>query len=731
MASLLVLGAFSTAYGDSATVDRLSRRFDVGPQTAEAAQTADTTAPVELTPKDSPWSQNYYRVAPQRDEAGNELTAIGESAVFPNDRESVRLLRRSEELINEGRFAEATQSLGRLMHLADDFFFQPDTKAPTHHSVRSEAARLLDELPERGRQFYELQFGAEARNELEQALEAGDIERVAETARRYFHTDAGFEASYLVALDHLDHGRPLLASLILQRLRDSSRRARVWEPMLSVRLASSWARGGEMAHAHRVWRETGRRFGDTEIRIGDRILQFGANTTSSDDGSPKNARHVDAFAWLAEVAEWSRGISTTRADGWLVFRGSPARNTHAGGGDILFRSRWRVRTNTDPVLDEMLSQQQHSYRDVGLAPLPAAHPLVVGDIVLTRTLTNLTAVDFHSGKRLWESASGADAREVDEMALSADAPSALTLRQGLEQRVWNDVTFGTLASDGSLVFAIEDLSLAMTHRQAQIRRGGFAGNLGRSWNKNPYNRLAAYDIHTGKLAWEVGGARSDGLPLADTFFLGPPLPLAGKLYVLAERDGEIRLWVLDAENGAADWSQLLVVVEPDRSLNASRRMVGLSPSYADGVLVCPTASGAVVAVDLTKRGLLWGYQYAPRDARWQRQLNRVVARRVEQGRVCRWIDGSITLADGRVIIAPDRIGRVVLPRSGEPAALTGALPPTDASYVAGVASDRVLGHRSASALKPTTLSRRLSRSGANRASIFPAGRQSHRPRLPA
>jgi hypothetical protein len=115
-------------------------------------------------------------VAPQIDKTIDQLAAIGESAVFPNDRESVRLLKRSEELIAEGRFAEATQSLGRLMQLADDFFFQPDANVPTHKSVRSEAARLLDQLPERGRQFYELQFGAEARNELEQALEEGDVE---------------------------------------------------------------------------------------------------------------------------------------------------------------------------------------------------------------------------------------------------------------------------------------------------------------------------------------------------------------------------------------------------------------------------------------------------------------------------------------------------------------------------------------------------------------------------
>jgi hypothetical protein len=42
-----------------------------------------------------------------------------------------------------------------------------------------------------------------------------------------------------------------------------------------------------------------------------------------------------------------------------------------------------------------------------------------------------------------------------------------------------------------------------------------------------------------------------------------------------------------------------------------RRLAGATPSFADGVLVCPTSTGVVVAVDLATRALLWGYQYEP------------------------------------------------------------------------------------------------------------------------
>ena len=37
-----------------------------------------------------------------------------------------------------------------------------------------------------------------------------------------------------------------------------------------------------------------------------------------------------------------------------------------------------------------------------MAALPGLHPLVVDDVVLMRTCKNLQAIDFNSGKRLWE-----------------------------------------------------------------------------------------------------------------------------------------------------------------------------------------------------------------------------------------------------------------------------------------------------------------------------------------
>src|SRR5690606_22845033 len=133
-------------------------------------------------------------------------------------------------------------------------------------------------------------------------------------------------------------------------------------------------------------------------------------------------------------------------------------------------------------------------------------------------------------------------------------------------------------------------------------------------------------------------------------------PLMGQLYALAEFKGqEIRLVALSPETGALQWSQQLAIVDPPVTSDQVRRNSGATPSYADGVLVCPTASGALVGIDLSTRSLLWGYQY-PRGgyANMQRFNVRatIYASGGEPRAADRWADGSVTIADGRVLVTP-------------------------------------------------------------------------------
>jgi len=177
-------------------------------------------------------------------------------------------------------------------------------------------------------------------------------------------------------------------------------------------------------------------------------------------------------------------------------------------------------------------------------------------------------------------------------------------------------------------------------------------------NSRASNCLAARELRTqGKLRWQVGGMTGEDEPkLAGAFFLGPPLPLLGRLYALAEfRGQEIRLVALSPKTGELEWSQQLAVVEAPVGNDGFRRNAGATPSFADGVLVCPTSAGAVVGMDLTTRSLLWGYQY-PRVQQYagDRFVNARLAiypgteRRSNE----RWTDATVTIAEGRVLVTP-------------------------------------------------------------------------------
>ena len=117
-------------------------------------------------------------------------------------------------------------------------------------------------------------------------------------------------------------------------------------------------------------------------------------------------------------------------------------------------------------------------------------------------------------------------------------------------------------------------------------------------------------------------------------------------------------WPWTAATGKLLWSQQLAMVESNITQDPIRRLAGVSPSYSDGVLICPTGAGCVVAVDLATRSLLWGYVYShpgeqqptgtppAADHPFQNAFNNA------NGPVPRWLDGTAMIVNGRVLLTP-------------------------------------------------------------------------------
>ena len=220
---------------------------------------------------------------------------------------------------------------------------------------------------------------------------------------------------------------------------------------------------------------------------------------------------------------------------------------------------------------------------------------------------------------------------------------------GQVYRALKDSASGTLSSDGRFVFSLENAANVTANRSLGVGDNALSG-------RRLHGRLAAYDLPAlGKLKWRIGGGLGSNAVRPDMVFLGPPLPLGGQLFVLVEMNGEIHLLALEAESGGLLWSQVLARVDQEIPDETDRRLFGISPSYSDGILVCPTNCGGVVSIDLSTQSLLWGCRYGCRKGDLEisgAALGAGVAIRHAPRIAVRWLDATAAIADGRMVITP-------------------------------------------------------------------------------
>ena len=569
--------------------------------------------------------------------------------VFPAaDRSLLQLLSKASQLRDQQRFTEAVQCLSAILDSPEDAFLRRQGSGNTYVGMKAEALSLLKDLPASARDIYELQWGANARAMLSAAAAAGDVAGLAEVSRRFFHTRAGYEATFLLGLHQWHRGSPLAAAMTLKRLTESCPVAEQFEPGLSAALAACWFRAGEPEKARAVLEKLIAMSPKGSLRLG---------------GKKEVSIPADVTALIRSgvVDPAGRPLS----EGWLMAGGNAARNASMTASGPLLSVCWRIPSTDHPHVESRIEQLEQANRDPDRWALPALQPLTVGNVVLMRTARNLLAVDFETGKRIWEAPGDDPFESLSEATVGFMGPAedslggtrsgGFDLQAALRYRLWGDATYGVMSSDGQRVFAIEDLSLDLG---VAASRAVFMPNRRiLPSDPKPYNRLAAYDVATGKLIWHVGGGPEEfALPHAGTFFLGAPLPVGGQLYAIGELKGDIRLMVFDAKTGATAWTQQLAVVDQDRDISQDplRRVSGVSPSHADGIIVCPTSNKSVVAVEPTTRSLLWGYVYKSSETAQGRQTPMFfgVAPPTDPDPANRWAQSQAIIADGRVLVTP-------------------------------------------------------------------------------
>lgn len=560
----------------------------------------------------------------------------------PDSRSFLQDLRQAREAIGEERYDDALSYLGRLLTgdpskatddqpvMVEDYFLV-SRDGEILNSIKTESLRLLDSIPAKALKQYELAHGAEAQALFDAALSAGDAEKLSEVMRRFFHTEAGYRACLALGRLNLEQGRPLSAANYLKRLTSTPAAQRSTEPEASVLLAGALLHAGQANQAK-----------ETLLGLKQRQPAFAIQGA----GSPTFKSDDEALPWLEKLFGRLQSGDAPTALQWTMFRGNAERNAITNFAEPASTPRWRVPIANDPNEEQLIAEASRSYQQQGIPSLPSMHPLAVRNVVIMRGPDQLVAVNIASGKRVWvyPGQVSATKRELRNLA-SPNAPQ--TRVEQLKQRVWDDAPLGQISSDGELVYLVDGLGDAAHYGTPSytITRGGRQPNVDAQPSTN---KLVAISLKKeGSLIWESPD-QGDKDPLHQAFFLGAPLAVNGQLNAIAEIKGEITLVALDAATGDLLWKQQIGHVENFNVLGDSlRRKAGSSPSYADGVLVCPTTAGAVVAIDVATRRLLWGVEYSYDRNRFAR---------FDGGRIPRygdrWVDGTATIVDGKVILTP-------------------------------------------------------------------------------
>ncbi len=586
----------------------------------------------------SPVSAQKIRIAGQvAPDAEEEIEKGQKQTIFPAPpREFRRAMEDAKKLMEMERYAEAVRQLDQILSSDEDFFYLAESSGngggEVFRNLKQEAEQILETFPPKGLELYEVEFGTTARLLLNDGLEQGKMELVAQAANRFFFTKAGSEAAFLQGLDLLERQQPAAAREVFLKLRSNPRLSNRFEPILTLYLASADFELGNSDEATQLLAD-----GRKSQAAAWNALKIGGKPLA--EAIPNGASAHEFAAWLKnQVPVLARALPEDASRDWTFLLQNQARCTDAGKFSMpILTPCWRVSMIDDPEGTVILALLAH-----GTTNLPLHAPLVVGNTALMRTAWNLTAIDLQTGKKLWvvptmdyeavrEVLNQAPYARTTTSQLAAEATMHQSMMDLLKHQIYGEEAFATLASDGKLVFCVEDsiqrflpkrdslmnqrFNPRIQVQPVQVRPGQAIPIQGRiqvqgggiimgdpqdvtDQNTVP-NRLACYNIQTGKLVWHVGGQT---LAQSGTMFLGAPLCVGETIYVLGQRAGTIQLLVLESQTGKLLWSQTLCLSYTD----SGPTPVSCTPRLMNGMIICPTPVGALIGVNAVTHALVWG-----------------------------------------------------------------------------------------------------------------------------
>jgi outer membrane protein assembly factor BamB len=543
----------------------------------------------------------------------------------------------AKDCIKDGAWKDAAKAMQQILASEEDYYVRVvDTNQATGNpverwaSVKYEANKLLSSMPVEGLKVYEAIYGRDAEIDLDAAKKSGDVQKLAETAQKYFHTKAGLQANDMLATYFLDRGQFFQASLLFDRVLTLSTKEAKVAPLTLFKAAIAFRRAGD------------------NKRSDDLFNQLKPQLEMA--GGLKIGKQLVALDALTKMLESRPSPQLINPKDWTLVRGNLTNTAQTMGSqpllsDVLWkrstvRDRFELTGDLDPdggvkgLIDEAVKRTKELK---GVPLMPGFFPLAVEGKLLYRTYSGMVAVNLQdvkddkgkviekSGEISWKGFGfdGSLAKSLTNAKVHGKLNEFITYfktQPEFMSFIYENSLVGTMSADLKQVYTVDDIAVPVPPHFVQQLFGG-----------NPMfgipalppdirdamlqNNLQAFNIQTGKNVWALGPAdqrKPKHGNFKDSHFLGAPLPVGGKLYVLNEKaDGDLRLLAIDPVHGIILSEQKLGNVKTQARFvrDPNRRVHTVHLGYGEGILVCPTNCGQVLGIDLLSKSLAWAYPY--------------------------------------------------------------------------------------------------------------------------
>ena len=506
-------------------------------------------------------------------------------------------------------------------------------------------ARLEDLYLTAGEEFtteFRGQFEKVAESRISEAIASSDFLTLRRLTLRYAFCPAAETGLRILARQSIDRGDDLEAALLLNRVlrvtgkKQNSRDAAEVSLQIAV---CNWRAGLNS---------------DAQESLADLLAHDPESFALQELSVPASGSVTDLQKWFTAQT----GVPAAGASEWTQPGGNyrrfasrsrgPARLQQTWVSDSLIVNEVLYSDRLNPILQSLrkpLMEFGESLEQQNSIVIPAATPLRVGELVIFRLPCGVRAVRATDGELVWEVVYP-DGRMRDVLQAVEDQASqtiqpvdpenpdaqaamqrnlemqtmtqSLIMATNLRNQLVRSNTTAQMAASATTLFVCEVAS--GTTAEDQYRMMIRTASIDQPEN----NFIRAYDLKTGLFKWEVGGQtqsvaqpKGKGNLLAGFYFLGAPLVLGNRTYVLAESSEGIFLLQI-AEPATTDAaptnprvvrSQLLTQPQASSSDHPVRKHAGLVPSYAHGLLICPTCDERIVAVSAEDNAVRWVFRY--------------------------------------------------------------------------------------------------------------------------